>query len=407
MADVWSVSKRIGFRFGVIAAALLMTEHAFIFLPSSTLFLAVLRGWHWLSTQFGALLGLEVPPLEFTGSGDQLWMYLRVALCIGIAAIAALVWTLRARALAYPRIAGVAVVVLRYYLAAVMIGYGMAKLVPMQFPPLFAPRYDQAIGDMSPMGLLWSFMGHSQSYTWFAGFAEVVGSLLLLSRRLYVIGALVLTAVMTNVVLLNYCYDVPVKLFSTQLLVLLVAIVAPHARRLVAAMIGHPTREVPPRVRGTHRVERAWFVLRIYALAMIALHVVGHLVMGDMIRGFRRPTELQGTWRAERVVIDGVERPPLLTDDARWRKLIIHEYGGIVIRFATDRRQWLRAEVDPKARTITLNEGILRRVWRYERPDAEHLIVDTDRMHAELVLEPPPLLPTRGFHWVQEAPYYR
>lgn len=407
MTEPWSIPQRIAFRFGVIAALLLASDHLFLFVPSATLFFATARAWHWLATQFGALLGLEVPPLELTGSGDQLWHYLRAALCLIVAAFGALVWTLRSRTLAHPRLAEAAVVALRYYLAAVLIGYGMAKLVPMQFPPLFLARYDQAIGDMSPMGLLWSFMGHSQTYTWFAGFAEVVGSVLLLSRRTYLIGALVLVAVMTNVVLLNFCYDVPVKLFSMQLLVLLVVLVAPHARRLVAALLGHPTRDVPPRLRGTPRIERAWLALRVFAIGMIALHVVGYAIIGEEIRGFRRPTELQGIWRAERVVIDGVERPPLLTDDARWRKLIVHEYGGLVIRYTTDRRQWLQAEVDPKARTITVTHGVLRHVWRYERLGGDRLVIDTPHVHAELVLEPPPRLPTRGFHWVQEEPFNR
>jgi hypothetical protein len=406
MAEVWSPAKRFAFRFGVIAAALLMTAHCYVFVPSVTIVGAVISGWHWLSTQFGALLGIDVPPLEFTGSGDQLWMYLQFLLCVLLAALGAVGWTLRARALAYPRLAAIAVVALRYYLAAVMIGYGMAKVVPMQFPPPFFARYDQSIGDMSPMGLLWTFMGHSQAYTWFAGFAEVLGSVLLLWRRTYVIGALLLIGVMTNVVLLNLCYDVPVKLFSLQLLVMLVVLVLPDARRLIGALLGHPTRGVAPRTRGTVTSERVRLALKLVALALIALHAHRFYDARHEIARWLRKTELHGIWRAERVVIDGVERPPLLTDDARWHKVIVHELG-VVVRYSTDRRQWLRAEVDAKARTITILQGVFRVVWTYQRVDAEHLIVDAPHIHAELVLEPPPLLPTRGFHWIQEAPYNR
>jgi uncharacterized membrane protein YphA (DoxX/SURF4 family) len=407
--ESWSPARRIAFRFGVITGGHLMLAHGFVFalVPGTErMFYALLVGWHRIACWLGALLGLDVPPLAFTGSGDQLFHYLQL-LTIAIAAVfGTLAWTLLSRRRAYPRLAAAATVALRYYLASVLIGYGMAKVVPMQFPPLFLARYDQAIGEMSPMGLLWSFMGHSQAYTWFAGCAEVVGSVLLLWRRTYVIGALVLAAVMTNVVLLNFCYDVPVKLFSTQLLVMLLVLVAPHVRRIVASLLGRATREVPPRVRGTPSAERVRLALKLVVIALIAMRAYGYVVFADGLRQWRAPSPLHGAWRAERVVIDGVEHPPLLTDDVRWRKVIFHEHG-LAIRFATDRRRYMRAEVDDKAHTITVDQGVRRAVWRYTRPDAEHLVVDTPRIHAELVLEPPPLLSSRGFHWVQEEPYNR
>ncbi len=407
--ESWSPGRRFAFRFGVIAGALAMLAHGFPFmllLATGGVYAHLLAGWHRVTCWLGSLLGLEVPPLRFTGSGDQLFHYLQLLTIVLAAIVGALAWMLVSRRRAHPRLARAATVVLRYYLASVLVGYGMAKVVPMQFPPLFFARYDQAIGEMSPMGMLWSFMGHSQAYTWFAGAAEVVGSALLLWRRTYVIGALVLVAVMTNVVLLNFCYDVPVKLFSTQLLVMLLVLVAPHARRLGAALLGHGTREVAPRVRGTPGVERVRTAIKVVVISLIALRASRFVETSRFLRDARTVTELHGSWRAERVVIDGVEHPPLLTDDARWRKLIFHEYG-MVIRFTTDRRRYARIEVDEKAHTITLPDGVRRQVWRYTRPDATHLIVDTPHIHAELSLEPRPLLESHGFHWVQEEPFNR
>lgn len=407
MHAAWPLPQRIAFRFGVIVAALMTFEHLLAFVPGAgPLAFAMLRGWHGLACQLGALLGLDVPPLQFTGSGDQLWLYLQLLLFAIIAAIGTVVWSLVDRRRAYPRLAAATVVVLRYYVAAIMIGYGIAKVMPMQFPPLWMGRYDMAIGEMSPMGMLWSFMGQSQAYTWFAGAAEVLGSVLLLWRRTYVIGALLLIGVMTNVVLLNFCYDVPVKLFSLRLLVMLVAIVLPETRRLLATMLGYAAREVPPRTRGTPTGERVRLALKLAVVGLVAWRAYEQYAFASQLRELRRPSELQGIWRAERVVIDGVERAPLFTDDARWRKLVFHEYG-LTIRFATDRRRHARVEIDSEAQTITVLRGVLREQWRYERPDPEHLIIETPNTRAELVLEPAPLLRTRGFHWVQEAPFNR
>ncbi|HEY5924162.1 MAG TPA: hypothetical protein VIV11_20935 [Kofleriaceae bacterium] len=404
----WPFARLIAFRFGVIAAVLLMSPHMFWVVPGAdALMVAIIRAWHWLATQFGALLGLDVPPLAPTGSGDALWNYLQFFLSLIGAAIGTLVWTLASRRRAHPRLAAAMVVVLRYFLAAVMIGYGMAKVVHMQFVPLPLARYDTALGDMSPMGLMWTFMAHSQAYVLFAGIAEVVGSVLLLWRRTYVVGALVLLAVMTNVVVLNYCYDVPVKLFSSILLVMLGVLVAPHVRRLGAALLGYPAREVPPRVRGSVMYERVRLTLKLALVLLVAFHAYRHVVISRWIDEHRVITPLHGSWRAERVVIEGVERPPLFTDDERWRKLIFHEYG-LAVRFSTDRRQQLGLEVNPTTQTITVIQGgIFRHVWHYKLLDAEHLVIDTPTIHAELVLEPPPPLTTRGFHWVQEQPYHR
>lgn len=109
---------------------------------------------------------------------------------------------------------------LRYSLAFVLLSYGLAKLNP-ETSQFQAPSFDRlagSIGDSSPMGLLWTFMGASQPYSIFAGAGEVIAAILLLFRRTSIFGALVSIGVMANVVMLNFCYDVPVKLFSSHLL---------------------------------------------------------------------------------------------------------------------------------------------------------------------------------------------
>lgn len=82
------------------------------------------------------------------------------------------------------------------------------------------------------MRLLWTFMGFSRAYCIFAGAAECLGGALLFFRRTTLLGAVLLLGVLGNVVLLNFCYDVPVKLFSTFLLFLAAYLAWPDARRL-------------------------------------------------------------------------------------------------------------------------------------------------------------------------------
>ena len=61
------------------------------------------------------------------------------------------------------------------------------------------------------------------------GFAEIIPGLLLLFRRTVVLGALLAIAVITHIVLVNFSFDIPVKLFSSHLLVFSLVILSPFA----------------------------------------------------------------------------------------------------------------------------------------------------------------------------------
>jgi uncharacterized membrane protein YphA (DoxX/SURF4 family) len=143
-----------------------------------------------------------------SGSGDTLFDYYLVLLLVCISLIISLIVLLvDYRRPDYKSLVNWFLLILRYYIAAQMISYGLAKLFALQFrePSLF--NLAQPLGDKSPMGLLWTFMGHSKTYTIFTGFAELLGGLFLLSRKTTLLGALITFGVMSNVMMMNYCYD--------------------------------------------------------------------------------------------------------------------------------------------------------------------------------------------------------
>jgi hypothetical protein len=96
------------------------------------------------------------------------------------------------------------------------------------------------------MGLLWTFMGHSPAYNFFTGFIEFLGAALLLFRRTATLGALIVIGAMSQVLMLNLSYDVPVKQLSIQLIVMACFIAAPDVKRLVALLVlNRPTAPRP------------------------------------------------------------------------------------------------------------------------------------------------------------------
>ncbi|HVS63755.1 MAG TPA: hypothetical protein VMT85_09690 [Thermoanaerobaculia bacterium] len=106
-------------------------------------------------------------------------------------------------------------------------------------------RLSQTIGESSPMGLLWNMMGYSRLYNLFSGGVDVLGGVLLLFRRTATLGALVAIGAMANVVLLNFAYDVPVKLYSMHLLLMGVGVAWPARRGTVTSLAESKTRADP------------------------------------------------------------------------------------------------------------------------------------------------------------------
>ena len=134
----------------------------------------------------------------------------------------------------------------RYYLATTMLTYGWIKLFPLQFPAPGPDRLLQAYGDSSPMGIAWTFVGASAGYQMFGGLMELVGGYLLFWRRTTFLGALVVAGVMTNVAAMNLFYDVPVKLFSTHLILMALFLAAPDLPRLFGLLLFNvPTAAKP------------------------------------------------------------------------------------------------------------------------------------------------------------------
>ena len=405
----WSRLQRVAFRFLFATMLVLAFPFPLGFIPGTgRLAQAVTEPWQWAVAWFAEhVLRIEPPPFVVTGSGDTLWHWVWFLLVLTLAAVITIVWSILDRRRAYPRLASALHVGARYFLASIMLGYGLAKVIPVQFGTVWLPRYDVRLGDMSPMGLLWTFMAHSAPYTIAAGIAEVVGAVLLLSRRTTIFGALILIVVMTNVVLLNLCYDVPVKLFSMSLLAIAIGIALPSARRLIGAALGHAAPAVAPRPRGSLGAERVRMLAKLVILVSFVISAHQWRQLATMIH--HPPTVLHGSWRIDRHSVDGIELPSDFTHDERWRTLHVHE-RGITVRHATDRRSHLRAEVDPEAKTLTILDGIIRYPLAYRRT-GDALVLDGtlrgERLHLELVLMPPAELSTRGFHWVTEEPYYR
>ncbi len=296
-----------------------------------------------------------------SGSGDKNYDYAQVVLIALISIVPTILWTaLTWPSRSFPRTSRLLWVGARFFLASTMFGYGYAKVIKNQFVSPGLAELLLPIGDQSPMGLVWRFMGFSTAYTVFAGLGEVVGGILLCFRRTATLGALVVVGVMTNVCMLNYAYDVPVKLYATYYLVLAIAITIPDASRLLAVLVFN--RPAPPRdLTGPFSSPAANHVVTVLTLFWIASVAYSGIDSGlDRYNGpfgeGREKSPLLGVYDVERFSRDGAELPPLTTDPLRWNRFVSDYPQFLHVYLMNGSLRAFSSEIDPKAQTITLTD---------------------------------------------------
>ena len=420
-AASWSLPKRFGFRFLGVYLALYCPPFLLGFIPGGEFVAAALSSvWRAIIPWIGQrVFGLEITVFT-NGSGDTTFDYLMHLTMAVFAAVAAVVWTLLERGhRSHPKLAPWVGTAVRFTLAFSMISYGCVKVLPSQFGLPRLDRLLQPFGDASPMGLVWTFMGASPAYTSFTGLAELVSGLLLTLRRTALLGALIAIGVMSNVVMINYCYDVPVKLYSSHLLAMAVALALPHARRLVDLFVRQrPTEPVPfQRLFASPTWHRAALVLRTALVLAVAGGSLWSAHQGRVLYGNLAPkSPLYGVWNVTEFTLDGEARPPLLTDTERWRRLVFDRPESISIHPMEGRRLVFKSALDPEKGSLELTK-FDDEAWKASF--SYHAIsdgvmelngeLDGKKVAAKLErLDPSTfLLRSRGFHWINEMPFNR
>ena len=410
----WPLIQRIAFRF-------LCAYFVLYCVPGTVLY--AIPGGRYLARPIAALWNTVCPwsaihvfhlsgqrtTYFVTGSGDTTLAYIQDLLIVMLATCAALVWSiLDRRRPNYTALHAWLRLLVRYTLAFILFSYGFAKVFPLQFQPAGLNRLTERFGDFSPMGVLWSFMGASLAYTIFAGAAEVTGGLLLLFRRTASLGALVSFAVLANVVALNFCYDVPVKLYSANLLFMAAFLAAPDAKRLANVLVLN--RPAPAADLSAPHFERRWARI---AVTVLWIAFAGWELFGQIRGGWQRYEQtyhgpLRGTYEVESFLSNGRDVPPS-GDPSRWHLV---EFGAqyLMLRTMNDSPLGFRAAYDANSHTIRLTGG---GALQWSQPDDQHLTLDGGVRGNTLSIKLRTMgssgfpLTGRGFHWIQEFPFNR
>ena len=355
-----------------------------------------------------------------SGSGDKIFDWVEVACLLGMALAGAVLWSwLGRRQREHRRLDKWFRVVARFALGSTMLVYGFDKLIPVQMPFPNLARLVEPFGNFSPMGVLWSSIGASPAYESFLGGAEVLSGILVLLPRTALLGTLLCLADAIQVFVFNMTYDVPVKLFSFHMILLGAFLLAPEARRLWSFFMldraAEPSSATAlfqtPRANQAAAAAQLLFAAYLAGVSLYAAQKSWNEYGGGAPR-----SPLYGIWNVEQMSVDGDLRPPLLTDQGRWRRFLFQVSERGVLQRMDDSFVYYKASIDTVARKLSLTRvngpGPEAR-FTFERPSAERLVLDGDmdghKVRFQLTAVDPRtfLLVSRGFHWIQEFPFNR
>ena len=417
----WSISKKIGFRF---AFAYLLLFICFVnngtFPYWYKIFEYPYKGINlllpWLSTNVYGVT--EEVAFKFTGSGDTLYDYLTLLTIFLTSIIATVIWSLLDRKRSnYTKLYYWLTVGLRYYVGLMLVNYGLSKIIQLQFPSPGQYRMLSTIGDTSPMGLAWTFLGFSKGYNIFMGIAELMAGFLLF-RRTMTFGAVVTLMATMNVMAVNYFFDVPVKIVSTHLVLITLFLLSKDIKRLILFFFTDVKTKlsVIKRPKMSKGVNIAMNSVKAIIIGYVFIFGFMDALDAEKLYGSKAPKPLlYGTYEVTNFVING-DTITNYKNDKLWRHIAIQREGSLQIRKFVGGPLYYGVEKD------SLEDKLKFTSWRDKDQvfDFYYKEIDTTGLDFNFIFKNDTItgttrklnkkdfrLPSRGFHWISENPYNR
>ena len=370
----FSIVRRLGFRFVCIFVLLAVGNNyePWIVLPgigsilSAAVVTPLTRAAEWVALHLLHLTAIATTPHP-TDSRDTALGWIRILLIIILSIAGAAVWELLDRRQTNnPKVAIWMRYVLRLALVFIMLRYAIFKIFPLQMSRPSLAVLNEPLGQSSPMTLLWTLVGLNPVYQITSGLLEGACALLLFFRRTALVGALLGIAVMANVTLLNFCFDVPVKLGALLILFAFFVLSWPDLRPLGKFFLQHAPSRLESlwsplwKTRTTLRIamaaEFAYLLLSLYFL----LPVSYHQAMQESANS-RAPSPLAGEWRVDSATMEVngrvIDAAVLTAEGSPMTALFLEPDGRVMARSADGRLWRAGATIDTSQHLLSLYSG--------------------------------------------------
>lgn len=259
--------------------------------------------------------------------------------------------------------------IVAYYLSLTLLKYGADKIFKHQFfipepNTLFTP-----LGQLTPDILFWSSMGSSYSYTVFSGIMELIPAVLLLFRKTRLLGALIAAAVLSNVVMINFGFDITVKIYSLFLLFCAIVLIVPHASSLYGFFVKSEQKTIY-KTTVEWNTRRKLLIYTIVKTCVIGLMIFESFAIYFQLNNlnddtFQRPP-LHGAYEVISFKENGVEVSPSLENQNRFRRIFFHRRSYFIVQTMDDRFMDYNLKID-----TTNHALLLEKYWEYPKSTCE------------------------------------
>jgi hypothetical protein len=406
----WNLSTKIGFRFSfifILSFIVIMYNEAFpLFNYINKPFLQLMHGFTpWFAEN---VLSYSYDYSIFTnGSADTSYDWITLLILFLWAVIGTIIWSIADRnRRSYRTYYYWLTTFIRYYIAFVLINYGVIKLGHAQMPPPGLDRLMQPLGEFSPMGLAWTYFGYSKGYNIFVGVVEILAGLLLF-RKTVVLGALITMAVSINIMTANYFFDVPVKMISTALFILSLFLLLPHIKPLFNFLI--LGKSVQIQTIKKPKFTKPWqnkmlFVVKIAVISIFVVQQIsGLLNRQKLIDHYSKKSPLYGIYLIES------SNDIRTTIPKDWTSIVFEYEGHATVRDMYYKKKRVIPVIDPNENKISLNNY----TFDYSVLENGDILLKktfSDRTEEVKLIKQNPKefeLMKREFNWIQEYPYNR
>lgn len=423
-AAPWSFTEKMMLRFFLVLFLLYIFFNPNGVLPySDYAYNFYIEPFHTVMVWMGKhILHLSYPVTVFTnGSGDTTYDYIVIFFIVSVALIAAIVWSfIDKKTKTYNKLFYWLCVIVRYYVAITMFTYGFVKVFKLQFPFLSLNRLLQPYGNSSPMGLAWSFLGFSTGYNYVMGCAELLSGCLLLFRRTTTLGALLTLVVAGNIMAINYCFDVPVKLLSTTLVVMALFLLSKDLKRLIDFFfLNKPTNAANIKAPVFRKKwQNITTIVLKYGLILyvVVVSVIQSLAAIKQYGDAAPKPPLYGIYNVEYFIRNNDTLAPLAIDTSYWKRLIVSYPEYASVHYMNDSIKGFAFKPDTAKKKIEIfsyDDTTKKSNLVYSLPQKNILLLTGKLDSNTVVIKMKKYdvdsfrLVNRGFHWVNEYPYNR
>jgi hypothetical protein len=290
-------------------------------------------------------------------ASDSTGLYLDLLNTMVISIVAAMIWTaFNKKQEGNSRLSYRFTAFTRYFLALHLLIYGFNKIFKTQFYLPEPNTLYTTIGGSSKDLLYWSTMGLSRPYTIFLGTVETIAAVLLLWRRTVMAGSLFAAMVLMNIVVINFSFDISVKLFSCFLLFLSIVLLLAQYKSWLNILLrkNNPATAWSPGWTRRRRKTFAWIKAMVIIL-LFAESTWVYFSAGNFNDDKAPRPPLHGAYHVQSFVINGDTLLPLLTDTTRWKMVFIHRRNYFIVQMMDDKMRDYELDLDTSKHEIYIS----------------------------------------------------